>query len=289
MDDNTQTDILILDFSKAFDTVAHQHLLRKLAFYGIDNKTNEWIRIWLTTRNQRVVVDGEASTTVHVDSGVPQGTVLGPLMFLLFINDIGDNITSTIKLFADDCLLFRTIKWSQDTSKLQEDHNNITEWSNQWQMLFNAKKCYTLRVHRKRSPITHNYIMGGEELSSVASQAYLGVELHEKLSWKQHIEKVASKAGRTLGFVRRNLGNCTPSLKKQAYISLVRSQLEYASVTWDPHRKNQIDQLEKIQRRAIRFICGNYTRDALCQRNATRPRFAHPREEKKTGSTRHVL
>ena len=150
---------------------------------------------------------------------MPQGTVLGPLMFLLFINDIGDNITSTIKLFADDCLLFRTIKSSQDTPKLQEDLNNITEWSNQWQMQFNAKKCYTLRVHRKRSPITHNYIMGGEELSSVASQAYLGVELHERLSWKQHIEKVASKAGRTSGFLRRNLGNCTPSLKKQAYIS----------------------------------------------------------------------
>ena len=262
MDNNIQTDILILDFSKAFDTVAHQRLLKKLTFYGIDNATTQWIRTWLTTRNQRVVVDGEASTTVHVDSGVPQGTVLGPLMFLLFINDIGDNITSTIKLFADDCLLFRTIKSDEDTSKLQEDLNNLNEWSNLWQMQFNAKKCYTLRVHRGRSPITHNYIMGREELTTVTNQAYLGVELHERLSWKQHIESVASKAGRTLGFLRRNLGKCSPSLKKQAYIALVRSQLEYASVTWDPHRQNQINQLERIQRRAIRFICGNYKRDA---------------------------
>jgi hypothetical protein len=107
LDNKQQTDVLILDFSKAFDTVAHQRLLKKLEFYGICDKTNAWIRSWLTTRTQRVVIDGETSSTVHVDSGVPQGTVLGSLMFLLFINDIGDKINSTIKLFADDCLLFR--------------------------------------------------------------------------------------------------------------------------------------------------------------------------------------
>ena len=193
-------------------------------------------------------MDGEASATVHVNSGVPQGTELGPLMFLLFINDIGDNITSTIKLFADDCLLFLTIKSDEDTSKLQEDLNNLNELSNLWQMQLNAKKCYTLRVYRSRSPIAHNYIMGGEELTTVTNQAYLGVELHERFSWKKHIESVALKAGRTRGFLRRNLGKCSPSLKKQTYIALVRSQLEYASVTWDPHRQNQTGQLERIQR-----------------------------------------
>ena len=103
--------------------------------------------------------------------------------------------------------------------------------------------------------------MGGEELCAVSSQAYLGVEIHERLSWKSHIEAVASKAGRTLGFLRRNLGKCSPALKKQAYISLVRSQLEYASVIWDPHKQNQIDRLEQIQRRAVRFVSGNYQRD----------------------------
>ncbi|XP_072030517.1 uncharacterized protein [Amphiura filiformis] len=113
-----------------------------------------------------------------------------------------------------------------------------------------------MRIHRNKTPITHTYIMGGEELCTASSQAYLGVELHERLSWKTHIESVASKAGRTLGFLRRNLGKCSTDIKEQAYTSLVRSQLEYASVVWDPHKQNQIDQLEKIQRRAIRFISG---------------------------------
>ena len=98
--------MMILDFSKAFDTVPHRRLLMKLDHYGIRDHTHEWIRQWLTTRKQRVVLDGEASSEVHVDSGVPQGTVLGPLMFLLYVNDIGEGVNSEVKLFADDCLLY---------------------------------------------------------------------------------------------------------------------------------------------------------------------------------------
>ena len=216
--------------------------------------------MWLCTKITRVGI--LVFSLVMSFNIVPQGTVLGPLMLLLFINDIGDDIGSSIKLFANDCLLFRTISSIEDTTKLQKDLNTLHEWSNRWQMKFNAKKCYTMRIHRGKHPITHNYTMGGEELCAVSSQAYLGVEIHERLSWKPHIEAVVSKAGKTLGFLRRNLGKCHINIKKQAYISLVRSQLEYASVIWDPHRQNQIDQLEKIQRRAVRFVCGNYQREA---------------------------
>lgn len=263
LDNNHQTDVMILDFSKAFDKVAHQRLLSKLKYYGIRDVTLSWISTWLTTRTQRVVVDGEASTSVHVTSGVPQGTVLGPLMFLLFINDIGDEVDSTIKLFADDCLLMRRIASVDDTVKLQSDMDRLLEWADRWQMQFNAKKCYSMRIHRKRYPIMHTYTMRGDDLLSVASKAYLGLELHERLSWKSHVDAVTNKASRTLGFIRRNLGRqCPTEVKKLAYISLVRSQLEYASVVWDPNKRNQIDQLEKVQRRALRFICGNYQRDA---------------------------
>jgi hypothetical protein len=110
--EKTQVDVQILDFSKAFDTVAHQRLLVKLRYYGVRGNTERWIASWLTNRRQQVVVDGEASEPVLVTSGVPQGTVLGPLMFLIYINDIGENLDerTRIKLFADDCLLYRSIR-----------------------------------------------------------------------------------------------------------------------------------------------------------------------------------
>ena len=101
-------------------------------------------------------------------------------MFLLFINDIGDKLESTIKLFADDCLLIRNITSADDTRKLQKDLDSLAEWADHWQMKFNAKKCYTMRIHRRRNPITHNYTMDGESLQVVSNKAYLGIELHER-------------------------------------------------------------------------------------------------------------
>ena len=129
------------------ESQAHFHYIRQIwkknrcivDHYGIRDHTYEWIRQWLTTRKQRVVLDGEASSEVHVDSVVPQGTVLGPLMFLLYANDIGEGVNSEVKLFADDCLLYRTIESESDTKQLQEELSKMTEWSKKWLMRFNAK------------------------------------------------------------------------------------------------------------------------------------------------------
>ena len=129
------------------ESQAHFHYIRQIwkknrcivDHYGIRDHTYEWIRQWLTTRKQRVVLDGEASSEVHVDSVVPQGTVLGPLMFLLYVNDIGEGVNSEVKLFADDCLLYRTIESESDTKQLQEELSKMTEWSKKWLMRFNAK------------------------------------------------------------------------------------------------------------------------------------------------------
>jgi hypothetical protein len=170
-------------------------------------------------------------------------------MFLLYNNDIGENINSTIKLFADDCLLFRKIKTTGDARVLQDDLNNLGSWTEKWQMLFNAKKCYTMRIHRKTRPIIHNYTMRDQVLTTVSSQAYLGVEIHEKLSWKPHIKAAAAKANRTLGFIRRNLGRCSSSIKLQAYTTLVRSQLEYGASIWDPY-------VDRIKLTALRRSSG---------------------------------
>ena len=155
LDMRTTTYLLILDFSKAFDTVPHRRLLGKLNHYGIGGKTNKWIESWLWHRNQKVVLDGSSSPDSPVLSGVPQGTVFGPLMFLLYVNDIGDKASpqTSIKLFADDCLLYRTIKTREDEEQLQADLNTMIEWSNTWLMSFNADKCHLLKITRHRTNI----------------------------------------------------------------------------------------------------------------------------------------
>ena len=167
-DKTKQVYMLILDFTKAFDTVPHQRLLMKLKHYGIDSNLHRWISSWLTERTQQVVVDGDYSSCKQVRSGVPQGTVLGPLMFLLYINDIGDHLNhSTIRLFADDCLLYRTISNQDDADRLQDDLDKLQEWTETWQMNFNAKKCYLLSTHSKRDPALNRYRLNGEEIAKM--------------------------------------------------------------------------------------------------------------------------
>ena len=264
LDQNAEVDMAILDFSKAFDTVPHQRLLKKLKFYGINGNTLNWRGKWLTSRPQTVIVDGEEFTTVPVTSGVPQGTVLGPLVFLIYINDIGNNLSegTHIKLFADDCLVFRETITAQDNTILQKDLDNLTKWANNWQMKFNTDKCHILKITNRRQSKAFNYTMFGSTLTNVEHHPYLGIEISQNLRWKEHIQMATNKANRTLGFVRRNLGKCSEDTKKSAYTTLIRPQLEYASSVWDPHYKTEIDELEKVQRRAIRFIKNNHDRTA---------------------------
>ena len=151
MDNTSQVDMIFIDFRKAFDTVPHCRLLNKLSHYGIQGTTYDWIKIWLTQRTQHVVVNGHDSNFVQVQSGVPQGTVLGPLMFLLYINDIKCGISSHLKLFADDCILYRTINSQQDQLLLQHDLNIILKWTETWLMELNISKCVVLTCSRLTS------------------------------------------------------------------------------------------------------------------------------------------
>ena len=137
-----------MDFAKAFDKVPHRRLLYKLDYYGIRGSAHKWISSWLSERSQKVVFDGQASDPVPVLSGVPQGSVLGPVLFLIFINDLPDNIRSSVRLFADDCVLYRNIKSPIDCQILQDDLNSLAQWETDRHMKFNVAKWHSMRVTR---------------------------------------------------------------------------------------------------------------------------------------------
>ena len=260
MDNRDQVDLILLDFAKAFDKVPHQRLLSKLLYYRIDNTVYNWIKVWLTQRSQCVQIDGVTSNVVSVKSGVPQGTVLGPLMFLLYINDISDNISSSLRLFADDCLMYRVIKSAEDVHRLQNDLDVLAQWASLWQMNFNTDKCIVLKCSRNCSLLNSGYTLNGHILGVMEQHSYLGVILQSRLSWLPHINTIINKASKTLNFIKRNLYKCSTSVKASAYLSLVRPLLEYASTIWDPYQRTYIQALEKIQRRAARWVTADYSR-----------------------------
>ena len=259
LDKKMQIDMAIMDFSKAFDVVPHKRLISKLRTYGIHNSALTWISNFLCCRLQRVVVSGEKSGWSKVISGVPQGTVLGPLLFFLYINDLPCGVTSSVRLFADDCILYREIKSPHDHVALQKDLDALNDWANRWQMKFNIGKCSIMRISHARTSKVYTYTLGGEVLSVVEQHPYLGITISDRLNWNSHIQSICGKANRALGFVRRNLHACRRSTKLEAYRSLVRPLLEYSSSVWDPHTKLNIDRLEAVQRRGARFIFNDYT------------------------------
>ena len=246
MDHHLSVDLIFIDFRKAFDTVPHQRLLKKLHHYGIQENVYNWISTWLTKRTQRVVIKGHSSTYVHVDSGVPQGTVHGPLMFLLYINDITSNISSCIRLFADDCVLYRVIQSEQDHHHLQQDLNYIIQWTKHWQMSLNIDKCVILTCSRSTSPPEYHYNIDNTMLNHTSQHQYLGVLFHSQMSFSTHINNIASNATKSLNFVRRNLNNCEESVKSAAYPGLIRPKLEYASAVWDPYLSKDINAIERV-------------------------------------------
>ncbi len=255
IDKGKQADLTILDFSKAFDVVPHHRLMVKLEHYGIRGITRRWIKKFLENRKQRVVVNGDMSDFAPVTSGAPQGSVLGPVLFLVFINDICHNIRSCLPLFADDCLLYRVIESDEDRAMLQEDLDRLTTWANKWQMIFNPSKCYTMHITSPRRKLAeHHYTMNGEHLTTVQENPYLGVILSRNMRWNTHIDHLATKGTRLLGFSRRNLRKCPKYLKAKVYTTLVRPVIEYCGAVWDTYEAANISELERVQRQAAQAV-----------------------------------
>ena len=243
--------------------MCHRRLLHKLNFYGVSGKTKTWIQAFLTNRSQCVVVNQETSESLPVSSGVPQGTVLGPMLFLVYINDLPlCSKSSKIRLFADDAIIYKNIRTEEDFINLQNDLKALEKWEIYWKMEFNPSKCNSMTFTRTRNPLIHTYELHQTQLETVSNAKYLGVTISSKLTWSDHIGKVVSKGNRSLGMLKRNLKVAPTTVKSQAYQTLVRPHLEYASTVWDPHTQQNTDRIEALQRRAARFCFRRYDRMA---------------------------
>ena len=258
----SQIDAVVMDFSKAFDVVPHGSLLVKLRHYGIRGNTLKWIDSFLSHRTQKVVVDGEMSDLAPVTSGVPQGSVLGPILFLVFINDMPECITSTSRLFADDTIVYREVRCDDDRQALQDDLKALEQWEQKWGMSFNPSKCSIIHITKKRTTAKHDYILKDQVLETSTTANYLGITIACDLSWKEQILKITSKGNKLLGFLRRNIQTKSELIKTKAYNTIVRPTIEYAATVWAPGQKGLINSLEAVQRRAARYVCNNHQRTA---------------------------
>ena len=252
IDVGSPADIIYLDFQKAFDKVPHQRLLLKLKAHGIGDNITDWIEQWLTDRRQRVAVDGEVSNWKSVLSEVPQRSVLGPILFLIYINDLDDSITSNVLKFADDTKLFRKVNTDGDKQHLQNDLDRLVKWSEKWQMLFNFGKCKCL--HKGHGNLNVNYKMGDTVLGTTVKEKDLGVKISADMKVSEQCGIAASKGNQILGLIRRNITYKGKKLMIPLYKAIVRPHLEYCIQAWRPYRKKDIDTLERIQRRATKMI-----------------------------------
>ncbi|KAL8604766.1 hypothetical protein ACOMHN_017731 [Nucella lapillus] len=259
-----QVDVVLLDFSKAFDKVPHRRLLHKLHYYGVRSKTLRWTQVFLTSRTQEVILEGVHSSKAPVMSGVPQGTVLGPLLFLTYINDLPDVVThSKTRLFADDSMLCKDISAPADKTKLQEDLDALEKWERTWQMHFNPSKCAVMTISGSRTKASErSYTLHNQVLENTKASKYLGVTLTDDMTWTVHTDGVAARGSRTVGFLRRNFSSCSTPVKAATYTTMVRPVLEYASAVWDPPLQIDINKLERVQRRAARYATNTYMEQA---------------------------
>lgn len=255
LNNREQTDSILLDFSKAFDKVCHRKLLLKLEHYGIRGALLTWIQDFLSNRSQCVAVRGTLSRRIAVTSGVPQGSVLGPLLFLVYINDMPLHVDSSIALFADDAYLYKVIKCLKDTEELQQDLDKLVLWEKNWSMQFHPDKCYVLRVTNKRKIVENTYKIHNQELKVVEKAKYLGVTISRNLSWKHHVSNIVAKANSTRIFLQRNLSMTDSETRLVCYKTYVRPICEYASSVWDsPGVQSLASQLESVQRKSLRWI-----------------------------------
>jgi len=252
-------DVIYTDFEKAFDKVPHKRLLSKLRSYQVDENIIKWIEAFLICRKQRVAINGIYSLWTEVLSGIPQGSILGPLLFIIYINDIvefcGDD--AMIFLFADDAKIYKHITSPADCIVLQEYVDKFSNWTQNWLVKLNVQKCKTMSIYHRRHTIEqHQYEINNSKLETVDTFRDLGVIFDHHLIFDQHICEKVNKAYSMLGILKRNFKNMSRDCFLILYKSMVRSHLEYAQSIWSPIRLSDIEKIEKVQKRATKSIHG---------------------------------
>ena len=259
------TDVIYFDFAKAFDTVSHDLILNKLKTqYSIDGTLLKFFTEYWRNRKQRVILDNVISESVDVLSGVPQGSILGPLLFVLFINDIYENINkdSNIALFADDTKIWRDINSELDCETLQNDINTLSIWSRNNKMSFHPDKCKALSIYDCRPDFVkvlpfglRYYYINGNIIEFCENERDLGVIVSSNFKWNEQHDKILKKTHQMLGFTKRTCHFIKDTRKRRSiYLSLVRSNFEHGSIIWRPITETEISDFEKLQKKALKWI-----------------------------------
>ena len=251
-DNSRAIDILYLDFQKAFDKVPHKRLMAKVRSLGFIDEVGDWIEDWISGRKQRVVINGESSDWIPVTSGVPQGSVLGPLLFIIYINDLGLGLVSKISKFADDTKLGSSADNEEAVRQLQKDLEKIGEWSEKWQMPFNLEKCKVMHIGCKN--INHQYNLLGKELETCQQEKDLGVIITNDLQSSKQCIEAEKKAQKILGYIKRQFRSRKKENIVTLYNALIRPHLEYCVQFWSPSLRKDIERLEAVQARATKLI-----------------------------------
>ena len=252
--------MVFLDVSKAFDRVWHSGLLHKLRCLGVEGDLFDWMCDYLNDRKIRAVVNGQTDDWSTTNAGVPQGSILGPLLFLVFINDITTNIESDIHLFADDTSLMDIVEHHQTSyAKINRDLHRLSNWAAKWLVTFNATKTVYLQISRKQNPAPKPVLMlNGVQIREVKSHKHLGLTFNNTLSWSDHIGSLTTKANRCVGLLRKISRDVPRQCLEILYKSMIRPILEYAGVIFDGSADKYLDRLEAVQRQAALSCTGAY-------------------------------
>ena len=259
LDDGKEVRIVFCDISKAFDRVWHKGVLFKLQQMGINGGLLEWFKSYLTNRKQKVVIRGQSSEEVSINAGVPQGSILGPLLFIIFINDIITDIRSPMRLFADDTSVYVIVDNPVESAiTLNDDLTRIENWANRWQVMFSPKKteCMTISRLRTRAAIHPNLYLFGELVKEVPEHKHLGLTFTKDLTWHSHINEIIEKATRRIDILRGLKNKLDRRSLQTIYFSFIRPILEYSSIVFCNITDYDSDKLESIQLDAARIVTG---------------------------------